>query len=169
MITLTELINVGEPFPRKKPVVFKSEYDLIKKYGLTLDEIEAGLKKHALVRKKFILDLSHMFLTEIPHDALFAGYTADKIRTAIIDSMREQAVNDIIADYVEGLPHEEIAKMLGITNAASRQLLSRATKKLKETSGASLFEALTRLNTLKNRSGNYRITMRQKITIRIDD
>lgn len=163
MIELTELINPGEPLPRKSKIVFDSEYELIKKYGFTLDEIEIALKKHKLIHGKYILDLSHTYLTEIPHDRLFAGYTADKIRTAIIDSMREQTIDDIIQEYAGGLIIDEIKKLLGLSDTAWRNVQSRLGKKMRH--HRNLAENLFLWESLRDRRAPCQITIRQKITI----
>jgi hypothetical protein len=163
MLELTELLNPGEPFPRKPKIVFESEYELIKKYGFTLDEIENALKRRSLIRGKFILTLSHLYLTEIPHDRLFAGYTPEKTRTAIIDAMREQTIDDIIREYAGGLIIDEIKKLLGLSDTAWRNVQSRLGKKMRH--HRNLAENLFLWESLRDRRAPCQITIRQKITI----
>lgn len=167
MIELTELINQGEPFPRKPAVVFTSEYDLIKKYGFTLNEIETALKQHKLIRGKYILQLSHRFLDEIPHDRLFAGYKSADIKNAVIDAMREQAVDEIIKNANDKISMEEIAEILGVSYGAIRQMLSRIYKKL--ATSPELRENLSRISEIKNHGQEYRVSIKSKITIKFDD
>jgi hypothetical protein len=174
MIELRELITDGQIFTQKPVKVFDSEYDIIQEYGLTLNEIEDALKNKKLIRNRYLLELMPAFIQSLEADPAFSGFNAKKIQDAVLNSLRDAAINEVICHYGAGMPRSEIETLLGVSDFSLRQIISRAFKKLGEGPAMKkLLYDLLEYHQIKNRrtfeARDVDIVRKTKITITMKD
>jgi hypothetical protein len=162
MIELRELTTEGQP-PR--PVrVFDSEFDLIQEFGFSLNEIEDALLNGTCLREKYTLDLAPGFLKYVIDDPAFGGVLPERIWHALVEELRDAAINEIVSDYILGVPKEEIKSITGLSEYSLRHIFSRIGKKIGYESLKRLASTLHEYRQLKNRR-DIQVVKRTKITI----
>jgi hypothetical protein len=165
VIELRELRTDGQP---QHPVrIFNSEFDLIREYGFSLNEIENALLNGTCLQGKYTLDLAPDFLKYVSDDPAFAGILKTRIRAALVESLRETAINEIVADHIGGISKEKVMEFIGLSDEACRQALSRATRKLRQAPNIrKLLECLEEYRQVRYRR-SVEIVKKTKITITI--
>jgi hypothetical protein len=162
MIELRELPTEGLP-PR--PVRhFDSEVDLIREFGFALNEIEDALKNGTCLRGKHTLDLAPGFLRMVIGDPAFSGVLPERIWHALVEELRDAAINEIASKNIFGIGRDEIKKTIGISDHALRQNISRAIKKIGREPLKRLASALHEYRQIKYRR-DIQVVKRTKITI----
>jgi Xaa-Pro aminopeptidase len=129
-----------------------------------LNEIEDALKNGTCLRGKYTLDLAPGFLRMVIGDPAFSGVLPERIWNALVEELRDAAVNEIAATNIFGIGRDEIKKTIGISDHALRQNISRAIKKIGRESFKRLSSALHEYRELKSRK-NIEFVKRTKITI----
>jgi hypothetical protein len=165
IIEVTEFKNPGEPFPRKAVRSFLGYKEVMDAYGLTLNEVDKGIKKKAVIRERFLIDLAPAFLNEIRQEGDAEESTTDEIVSAMCKALRETAIDDIIAEHRGGLEKDEILKVLGISARSFDDFIYEAKNKLSHM--AKIRELAGLVNQLNNLSdsGSYRIVSTTEITV----
>jgi hypothetical protein len=168
MIELTIFDIENQPYPQKKEI-YESEYVIIKKYKLTLDEIRKGLKNKTLIRGRFLMDLAPAFVNDLAKEL---NSPRDHIRRDIIEALNDLAIEDIIdCDYNGAeVPREDIMQLLGLSWIAYRLILHKAVKKIKANPDVKnfLYNIIEFKKIKSEHADDYQIVTKTKITITME-
>lgn len=130
MLDVYKFTFPGQPFPREHVGHFKTPFTLMDKFGFTKKEMTAGLNGET-VRDRFVFEWAPKFL-------------------------REVAIDEIIKEYGDFVPKNEIVDLLNISENAFFLHVSRALHRLQRQGvDKKLAQKIARVKELQRRRQDY--------------
>ena len=152
--------------PPEQVIEYESEYQIMKAWGISIGEIDHGLKTKKLIRDRFLLNFSPWIVHEIEKELMESSEIVEKL---LAEALRDEALAEIVDDYGGEVPREDIRRILGITDMVLRHNINRACKKIAAHPRAREF--LYNVREFKERKNmmDYKITTKTKITVTVEE